>query len=67
MVRLSNLPLKQGYLPAKKSKAQRLSNDSVAVQRFTGRYGSDVARSTQKKGAKRKGLLSRLASEGYRG
>lgn len=52
---------------AKKTPAQRLSNDSRAVQRFTDRYGSDVARSTQKKSAKRKGFLSRLATGGYRG
>jgi hypothetical protein len=58
---------KLATIAAKKSPAQRLSNDSKAVQRFTSRYGSDVAKSTQKKSAKRKGFLSRIAGGGYRG
>ena len=54
-------------LPAKKTAAQRLSNDSLPVQRFIGRYGTDVQRSTQNRGAKRKSLLTLAGVGGYRG
>lgn len=63
----STAAMKSRYLPAVKTATQRLGTGPVAARRFDARYGSDVARSTQKKSAKRKGFLAQIASEGYRG
>lgn len=41
---------------------------SSLAQRFAQRYGDDMMQATRKKGTpKRKGFLSKLAKEGYRG
>lgn len=68
-VRLSNAPTKKSYIGSTKSRAQRLTNlhQGPLANRFQSRYGSDVERSINRKKPKRKGFLSKIASEGYRG
>lgn len=65
---LSNLATKQSYVGSTKTPAQRITNRNLGplALRHQARYGTDVQRSINRKSPKRKGLLSRMAAEGYR-